>query len=518
MRGRPIVPPAIGLLSNFKVLDGRGGSGRAHRDGGELLVTSKTAADRQPALSRFASEFADRDREERFRQSVLPEWRRRAFVAVIAGAAAFFLFGIVDGLEFGWRGTFYTVIAVRAASFPIAAAVAVALLANRSANRFYGSLLLAQLGFIAIFCGIVVLVPQRTNVHVVGVIVMILIFYLFVPNRPLLCAVAGGVSSVAFIVTAALWTPLLPQQVLGIAIILGTVNAVGTVHVMRLHALWRQSFAAHEAERLTNERLKKRSRQLAKARDEANHANRAKSEFLAHMSHELRAPLNAINGFSEIIKDELFGPLPARYREYAADIHRSGVHLTALINDVLDLSKVEAGKLEVRDQTIAPAEAVDACLRLVRDRAYKAGLTLRTVLPDDAPRLCADDRLVKQMLLNLLTNAIKFTPEGGEVRVVGRAVPGGGFVLAVEDTGIGISAADLPRVIEPYVQAAAARDRNPDGTGLGLPLVKRMIELHGGTFRLDSTLGAGTVASVIFPSERLLPAAVPEALDLARAS
>jgi signal transduction histidine kinase len=481
-------------------------------------VTSGTTAIDKPAISRLSSEFLDRALEERFGQSVIPEWRRRAFVAVVVGAMAFFSFGIVDGIEFGWRGTFYAVIAVRAVSFLIAAAVAAALLTNRSANRFYWSLLLAQMSFVAIFCGIVVLVPQRTNVHVVGMIAMILIFYLFVPSRPLLCTVAGLVSSGAFVVAAALWTPLLVQHVLGIAIILGTVNAVGTVHVMRLHRLWRQSFAAHEAEKLTNERLKKRSRQLAKARDEANHANRAKSEFLAHMSHELRAPLNAINGFSEIIKDQLFGPLPDRYREYAADIHRSGMHLTALINDVLDLSKVEAGKLEVRDQTVSPADAVDSCLRLVRDRAFKAGLRLSTLLPDDTPPLRADDRLVKQILLNLLTNAIKFTPEGGEVRVVGRAEPGGGFVLAVEDTGIGIAAADLPRVVEPYVQVAAARDRNPDGTGLGLPLVKRMIELHGGAFRLASTPGAGTVASVLFPPERVLPAPCAAPLGLARAS
>jgi signal transduction histidine kinase len=296
-------------------------------------------------------------------------------------------------------------------------------------------------------------------------------------------------------------------------------NAAGAASALRVARLERQRFATREAELRTLAQLTAQSHELANARDEADHANRAKSEFLAHMSHELRTPLNAINGFSEVIKDELFGPAPPRYRDYAADIHRSGMHLTALINDILDLSKVEAGKLEIHDEIVAPEQVAEACFRLLKDRAFKARLSLHSLVPADAPRLRADGRLVKQILLNLLTNAIKFTPAGGEVRVIGRGLPNGAFALAVEDTGVGIAAEDIPRVLEPYGQVGTVRRHNPEGTGLGLPLVKRMIELHGGTLALESTPGVGTVATVTFPAARVTaPDDRATAAPLAKAS
>jgi signal transduction histidine kinase len=466
-------------------------------------VTSQTPTHR-PAIARLASEFADRDREDRFRHASLPEWRERAVLAAVVGAIAFALFGVVDGIDLGWSRDFYTVLAVRCAPLAIVAALAIAARLDLGPRKFYWIVFAVELCFIAIYCAVVVLVPQRTNVHVVGTIAMILFFYLFVPTRAVLGAVAGATASVAFVAAAALWTPLRSAELIGISIIFGTVNLVGTVHVIHLHRLWRQSFAARETERETTERLKKRSRQLAKARDAANHANRAKSEFLAHMSHELRTPLNAINGFSEIIKDEMFGPVAPRYREYATDIHRSGMHLTALINDVLDLSKIEAGKLEMEEENIEPAAVVESCLHLVRDRAHKASLRLLTDMPSELPTLKADERLVKQMLLNLLTNAIKFTPEGGRVVASVRLVDDGRLAFAVSDTGIGIAAEDLPKVLEPYGQVATARDRNPEGTGLGLPLVKKMVGLHGGTLSLDSAPGVGTTATLAFPSTRTI--------------
>jgi two-component system cell cycle sensor histidine kinase PleC len=339
---------------------------------------------------------------------------------------------------------------------------------------------------------------------------LFLSYQLFVPNRAILAVAAGIAGSLAYIATTVFWTPAEPRDVVAIVTVLTVLNIVGAATLYRLHRLHREGFALLDIERRVNERLERQSTKLAKlaarlarARDDANHANRAKSEFLAHMSHELRTPLNAINGFSEIIKDEMFGPVAPRYRDYAGDIFRSGMHLTALINDVLDLSKIEAGKLEIEDEIVEPAVMVESCLRLVRDRAHKASLRLCTDLPRALPRLRADERLVKQMLLNLLTNAIKFTPPGGQVNVSARVTDSGALAFAVHDTGVGIAPHDLPRVLEPYGQVATARKHNPEGTGLGLPLVKKMIELHGGTLELDSIPTVGTIATVTFPSERV---------------
>jgi PAS domain S-box-containing protein len=231
---------------------------------------------------------------------------------------------------------------------------------------------------------------------------------------------------------------------------------------------------------------------LAKARDAAVLANHAKSQFLAHMSHEIRTPLNAILGFSEIVGDELLGPVsPPKYREYAQDIHTSGRHLLELINDILDLAKIEAGKLEIHDGDVDVAHAVESSLRFVKERAA------------DLPVLRADERMAKQMLINLLTNAVKFTRKGGEVTVLAALDGHGALRLSVRDTGVGIAAADIPKIMESFGQADNARAGVTEGTGLGLPLVKAMIEMHGGTLELDSEFDVGTTVTICFPPERI---------------
>ncbi len=244
---------------------------------------------------------------------------------------------------------------------------------------------------------------------------------------------------------------------------------------------------------------------LAAARDKAVYANHHKSQFLAYMSHEIRTPLNAILGFSEVIRDEVLGPVtPEKYREYAGDIHTSGDHLLELINDILDLSKIEAGKLEIEEAEIDVAASVEASLRFVRERANKAGLSLKTETPPGLLALHADVRMVKQMLINLLTNAVKFTPSGGEITVAAVRGGSGGLELSVRDTGAGIAPEDLSKVMKAYGQAGKTRSRGFEGTGLGLQLVKKMIELHGGSVELQSELGAGTTFTLRFPPERLL--------------
>jgi two-component system cell cycle sensor histidine kinase PleC len=270
-----------------------------------------------------------------------------------------------------------------------------------------------------------------------------------------------------------------------------------------------------EARRLNEEKLRRAVTNLERSQEQlselarkyeaekvrAEGANRAKSEFLANMSHELRTPLNAINGFSEIMVGEMYGPLGARYRDYARDILSSGQHLLALINDILDMSKIEAGKMTLRFEPLSLEEVVEDAVRLVRNRAETAGLLLRVNF-DVLPEVEADYRALKQVLLNLLSNAIKFTPRGGRIVVAAerRDDPLGERVrISIQDTGIGISSLDLERLARPFEQIESQHAKTQQGTGLGLALTKALVELHGGLLDLRSAPGQGTTASFSLP-------------------
>ncbi len=227
-------------------------------------------------------------------------------------------------------------------------------------------------------------------------------------------------------------------------------------------------------------------------------ANRSKSEFLANMSHELRTPLNAINGFSEIMQNEMYGPLgDARYKEYVGDILDSGQHLLTLINDILDMSKIEAGKLTLQTQKVYPDEIIEQCVRIVRGRAVESSLKLQTDI-GDLPEIEVDPRAIKQVLINLASNAIKFTPEGGTVSLVASAEKGG-VRIDVTDTGIGIPEEHLPLICKPFVQVENQHSKSHKGSGLGLALSQSLVLLHGGEFILTSELGVGTKVSVWLP-------------------
>ena len=247
-----------------------------------------------------------------------------------------------------------------------------------------------------------------------------------------------------------------------------------------------------------------RKYEVAKIRAEA--ANHAKSEFLANMSHELRTPLNAINGFSEIMASEMFGGLGhPRYKEYANDILNSGQHLLSLINDILDMSKIEAGKMTLRFEPVIVDEVVEDTLRLIRQRADKAGLKLRVHLPQ-LPEIEADFRALKQILLNLLTNAVKFTPQGGTI-TISAAVTDANVHISVADTGIGIAENDLQRLARPFEQIENQFSKTKEGTGLGLALTKSLIEMHNGRLDIDSAIGVGTTVHVILPIHQSVVAA-----------
>ena len=236
----------------------------------------------------------------------------------------------------------------------------------------------------------------------------------------------------------------------------------------------------------------------------AQTSDRAKSEFLANMSHELRTPLNAILGFSEIMKNEILGSLGVeQYKEYIQDIHESGAYLLDVITDILDISKVETGNLELAETEVELSEAIGKSIRLVQERAQDAGVKI-IAKTDGLPVIYADERLVKQCLVNLLSNAVKFTPEGGKIEIrVGRP-ENGGLSVAVADTGIGISQEDFERVLSPFGQVESAYSGTYEGTGLGLPITKALIELHDGTLTLESAVGVGTTIILSFPKERVL--------------
>ena len=260
------------------------------------------------------------------------------------------------------------------------------------------------------------------------------------------------------------------------------------------------------AERLQGDRMVMRS-----ALSEAQLANRTKSEFLANMSHEFRTPLNAVIGFSDTMRQQVLGPLGNdRYREYVDNIHQSGRHLLAIINDILDLSKIEAGQLEIEDEVFDIAGMIEESLVLIRPRAAEAGLEVTVDIEPGLPLLRASKVKLKQVLVNLLANAVRFTPADGHVRLgVGHAAEGG-LLIRISDTGIGMTADEIELALQPFAQVDSKLSRKYEGTGLGLPLARRLIELHGGRLELQSQPDMGTTADVFVPAERLM---LPEAAE-----
>jgi signal transduction histidine kinase len=308
-----------------------------------------------------------------------------------------------------------------------------------------------------------------------------------------LCGTAAGVLAVLLAVGAVClfiiplhMTMLAPYQTL--AFIVGASTMIAIIATMR---------AASTKMRRINENLRLSEARLVEA-------SRAKSDFIAHMSHELRTPLNAIIGFSEMIRDAMIGPLDARYRGYGADIHGAGRHLQNVINDILDISKIEGGRLELRDEPVSIVDMLESCRRIIAAMAETTGVALSLDVPASLPLIRCDALRFRQILLNLMSNAVKFTPARGSV-TVSAAIEDGFAVIAVADTGIGMREEDVAIALEPFRQVSNSvgdtLTRRFAGTGLGLPLAKALVELHGGTLAIESAPQRGTTVRIRLPLE-----------------
>jgi two-component system cell cycle sensor histidine kinase PleC len=291
-----------------------------------------------------------------------------------------------------------------------------------------------------------------------------------------------------------------------------TAGAFFVLLAYRLHAT---TLAAIEA-RAEKDALIGELEQAKSISDEARYraeaANVAKSRFLAQMSHELRTPLNAILGFSEVMKSEIFGGhAVAVYKDYSGDIHNSGVHLLNLINEILDLSRIEAGRNELNEEAVSLTRVVADCHHLLKIRATNRGLTIHEAFEPELPRLWADERAIRQIMLNLLSNAIKFTPQGGEIWLKVGWTASGGQYASCKDSGPGIPEEEIPIVLASFGQGSNSIKSAEQGAGLGLPIAKSLVTMHGGTFNLKSKLRIGTEVVVTFPPERVMTALPPVA-------
>lgn len=458
--------------------------------------TSSTSYD----MHRVSMHFLDPAVEEQYRQDNYLRQIGLTRFCIAMGAVVFSLFGILD--YFIVPDILFEAWFIR---FGIVAPLLLGIVALSYApwfshkNQFWLSVSMSAPGLGAV--AMIALAEAPGSYLYYGGLVAIICFSACLWRLNFMYSLAWAMATFAAYEIVALFINPQPHNVMinNTAFMLLGIGTCNFLNYVQEHQM-RASFVDHE--RLKQERT--RSERLL-ATSEA--ANRAKNDFLAIMSHELRTPLNAIIGFSEIIATQMFGPINNdRYADYASDIRTSGSHLLSIINDILDLSKAEAGKLDLDESSLDPVETLNQTMRMFRPRAAELKIKLTFRVRDDIPWILADSRLFNQVVINLTSNALKFTPEGGQVGVELGLSDAGELALKIEDTGIGIDEKDIVRVFEPFVQVENAMSRTQQGTGLGLPLVRKIMALHGGDVRLTSTKGIGTKVVATFPVSRFVAA------------
>ena len=455
----------------------------------------------RPFLMRFAGKEAERDFQITSLKSALPTIRAFLF----AGTLLYAIFGILDVLVVPNHPD--QVLLIRFGFItPVLLAVC-AFTFSRHFIRFaqaslVGGMFCAGLGVIAMTA--VIDGPMRETYYA-GLIMVVIYCTSLVRLHWTYAAISTLVLIALYQPVALVINPVPHETLISNNFFLGMSGAVGifSSYVMELYV--RREYRHASILKIEKERS-------IRLMEEAQAADHAKSEFLSIVSHELRTPLNAIIGFSELIRNQTFGPLGNQaYAEYVDDIYESGHHLLKIISDVLDLSKAEVGKLQLKDDELDLTELLARCCRIMRANAADAGLRLSFSTEPMGPMLLADSALLKQLFLNLISNAVKFTPAGGSVTVSYERLGDGSLAVRVKDTGVGIDEKDMEKVLTPFAQVESVYNRQHTGTGLGLPLSKRIAELHGGRLDLESTVGAGTTVTVTLPADRVLKKAATAA-------
>ncbi|MEC9345090.1 MAG: HAMP domain-containing sensor histidine kinase [Pseudomonadota bacterium] len=455
-------------------------------------------------IDRLTGEFSDSAAEAAFARHTLPGTLGRIKAMVIALAVALPPLVLAEFLELGFGMKFWIGQVGTLSHVVIAGAMVWAVYRRPHLPLLHRLVLLQVLTLAADVALMAWTHPARDMVIIMQNPLLVLVGYILLPlpMRQLFLAISTVVV-IAILCDLFAYGLSLPEQ-LGLITWLILSHGIGAFAARQLNRHRRVEFASGQERALAVE-------QMARAKEEAERANTAKSAFMANMSHELRTPLNAVIGFSEMLTLEVFGPVgDHRYREYANDIHSSGRHLLDLIDDLLDLSRIEAGKLVLTESEIDLAAIVEECVRIVQPRASTNGVQ---VAVSDGGAECtvrADQRAMRQVMLNLIGNAVKFTGAGGRVDISCACSPATGVSIVVADTGNGIAPDKLERIFKPFEQDHNSKPRDEKGWGLGLPIAQALVGLHDGTIRIESVVGKGTTVSVVLPAERLAGVRRPE--------